>query len=143
MSSSRNDEPSTRVVLHWTGEGLSFTGGPPDGPTIRLESGGKGSPSPTHLLLLSLAGCMGVDLVMILEKSRVPVESLEVRVDGWRVQEPPRRFEAIRLVYRIAGPAEEDEAKLRRAVDLSREKYCSVLHTLRSDVDLTIDVERA
>jgi putative redox protein len=133
---------SSKVKLRWTGEGLVFVGGAEGGPEITTESGGGAGPSPTQLLLLSLAACMGVDVRMILEKSRVPVETLEVEVDGDRVQDPPRRFHAIRLTYRVRGPGDEDQAKLERAVQLSAEKYCSVLHTLRSDLDLDVRIER-
>lgn len=133
---------SSKVRLRWTGQGLVFVGGAEGGPEITTESGGGAGPSPTQLLLLSLAGCMGVDLRMILEKSRVPVQTLEVEVDGDRVEEPPRRFTSIRLTYRLSGPAEEDQPKLERAVRLSTEKYCSVLHTLRPDLDLDVRIER-
>jgi len=79
---------------------------------------------------------------MILEKSRVPLETLEVDISGDRVQDPPRRYQSLRLTYRVTGPGPEDEAKLQRAVDLSRDKYCSVLHTLRPDLDLDIRIRR-
>lgn len=133
----------SEVSLRWRGDGLVFVGGVSGGPEITLDSDGKAGPSPTQALLLSLAGCMGVDVRMILEKSRVPLESLEVRIEGERVEDPPRRFRAIRLTYRVRGPRAEDEAKLARAIELSREKYCSVLHTLRPDIELDVRVERA
>lgn len=86
---------------------------------------------------------MAVDVRMILEKSRVPVEALEVEVEGDRAAEVPRKFEALRLTYRVKGPTEGDQPKLQRAVDLSREKYCSVLHTLRPEINLDIRIEQA
>lgn len=134
---------SSEVHLRWRGEGLVFSGGAPGGPEIILDSDGKAGPSPTQTLLLSLAGCMGVDVRLILEKSRVPLEALDVRIEGDRVEEAPRRFRAIRLTYRLKGPGEEDRSKVDRAVELSRDKYCSVLHTLRPDLDLDIRVELA
>jgi len=121
---------------------LVFLGGAPGGPEVVVDSDGKAGPSPTQTLLLALAGCMGVDVVMILEKSRVPVESLSVEVEGDRREEAPRRFTSIRLVYRVKGPADEDQSKLERAVELSREKYCSVLHTLRPDLSVDVRIER-
>jgi len=134
---------SSEVRLRWRGDGLVFLGGAPGGPEIVLDSEGKAGPSPTQVLLLALAGCMGVDVRMILEKSRVPLESLEVRIEGERVEEPPRRFRSMRLTYRLRGPREEDRTKVERAVQLSRETYCSVLHTLRPDLELDILVELA
>lgn len=131
----------TSVHLRWTDE-LTFVGGADGGPEITTASGGGAGPSPTQLLLLSVAGCMGVDVKDILDKSRVPVEALEVQVEGDRRADPPRRFTALRLTYRVRGPEEGDQAKLQRAIDLSRDKYCSVLHTLNPDLDLDIRIER-
>lgn len=132
---------SSEVRLRWRGDGLVFLGGVPGGPEITLDSDGKAGPSPTQALLLSLAGCMGVDVRMILEKSRVPLESLEVRIEAERVENPPRRFRSVRLTYRLRGPREEDRPKVDRAVQLSRDTYCSVLHTLRPDLALDVQVE--
>lgn len=134
---------SSEVLLRWTGEGLAFRGGAVGGPEIVLDSDAKAGPSPTQVLLLSLAGCMAVDVRMILEKSRVPVESLEVVVEGDRAAEPPRYFHSLRLTYRLRGPSEADQARLERAVQLSRDTYCSVLHTLRPDMSLDVRIERA
>ena len=134
---------SSEVVLRWAGEGLVFEGGVDGGPQVTLDSDGSKGASPTQMLLLSLAGCMGVDVQMILEKSRVPVESLEVRIDGDRVDTQPRKFEAIRLTYLISGPLEEHQAKLDRAIQLSRDKYCSVLHSLDPAIAVDVRVERS
>lgn len=131
------------VRLAWTGEGLTFSGGAQGGPEVVIDSDGQAGPSPTDALLLGVAGCMGVDVVMILEKGRVPLESLSVEVEGDRAAEPPRRYTAIRMTYRIAGPGPEHRAKVDRAVELSRDRYCSVLHSLRTDLDVDIRVEIA
>lgn len=130
------------VALRWSGRGDLFHGRGAADLEIPLDGDSEEGVSPTEALLLSLAGCMGVDVRMILEKSRVPLETLEVEVEGERAPEPPRRFTRIRLAYRVRGPGEEDEAKLERAVALSRDKYCSVLHTLREDLEIEIAIER-
>ena len=132
-----------KVQLRWAGEGLVFRGGADGGPEVTVDSGATEGASPTELLLLSLAGCMGVDLIVILQKSRVPLEALDVEVIGERADSEPRRFVAIELVYRLRGPRAEDELKLQRAIDLSRDKYCSVLHSLHSAIAFSIRVERA
>lgn len=135
--------PNVRQVrLRWAGEGLVFRGGPDGGPSITLDSDVGEGPSPTHFLLLSLAGCMAVDVKMICEKSRVPLETLEVEAVGERAESAPRRFLAIRLTYYVGGPGEEHEARLQRAIELSRDKYCSVLHSLDPDIQIDIRVER-
>lgn len=132
---------SSSVELRWT-EGLTFTGGADGGPQITTASGGGEGPSPTQLLLLSLASCMGIDVVDILNKSRVPLEAMRVVVAGERAAEAPRRFTSIRLTYHVRGPEDGDQAKLERAVQLSRDRYCSVLHTLRPDLELDVRIER-
>jgi len=131
------------VRLDWTGEGLAFRGGTPHGPELVIDTDGLAGPSPMDAVLLGLAGCMGIDVVMILEKGRVPLESLSVDVEAERAEEAPRRYTAARMIYRLKGPAPEDEKKVHRAVELSRERYCSVLHSLRPDLDLDIRVEIA
>lgn len=133
---------SKRAVLRWTGEGEVFRGGVPGGVDILVDGDGRLGPSPMDALLLSLGGCMGADVLMILRKGRVPVTGLEVEVEGERPDEPPRRFLSLRLEYRVEGPGPEHDARLERAVALSRDKYCSVIHTLRPDLDVDIRIRR-
>lgn len=133
---------TSRVRLAWSGEDLTFRGGAPDGPEVVLDSDGETGPSPTQALLLSLAGCMGVDIVHILQKSRVPVTDLSAEVEGERAEEAPRRFESIRILFTVTGPEEEHEPRLERALTLSEGTYCSVLHTLRPDIDLDMRIRR-
>jgi putative redox protein len=129
------------VRLRWTGGGQRYEGGRVGGPEIVIDSDGEAGPSPTTALLLALAACMAVDVIDITAKMRLPVSALEVEAAGERRAEPPRRFTAIHLRYVVSGVAQEDEAKVWRAVDLSRAKYCSVWHTLKDDIDLSIAVE--
>ena len=120
-----------------------FKGDAGSGPEITVDGDGVEGGSPMGLLLLSLVGCMAIDIRVILKKSRVKLESLEMVAEGIRAETEPRRYESIELVCRVEGPGEEDHDKVQRAVDLSRDKYCSVLHSLSPDIDLTIRVERA
>ena len=128
------------VTLRWSGEGLRFDGGPDGLPPSVVDGGSKAGPSPTDHLLLAFAGCMGADVVDILNKSRVPIERLEVDVVGTRAPAPPGRFVAIKMTFRVSGPASADRPKVERAVDLSRETYCSVLHSLRPDLELSFEI---
>lgn len=93
-----------------------------------------------ELLLLSLAGCMGIDIVDIAKKMRVSIEGLDLRLEGDRAVEPPRRYTRIRILCDARGVSEEDRPKLQRAVDLSSEKYCSVLHSLRPDIPIETEL---
>ncbi len=99
-------------------------------------------PGPMDMLLLSVAGCMAVDVQSILEKSRVPLTRLRVSVEGERAPTHPKRFTRLHLTYYLEGPREEDQAKIERAVSLSKETFCSALHTLRPDIDLESDIQR-
>jgi putative redox protein len=130
------------VFLRWTGEGERFEGGVRGGPVTTIDGEGKAAPGPMDTLALTLAGCMGIDILMILQKGRVPVDGLEVVIEGDRAPEPPRRYTRLLMTVRLTGPGEEHDARIQRAVDLSRDKYCSVFHTLRSDLDVEIAVER-
>ena len=133
--------PNVRQVrLKWSGEGLVFRGGPDGVPEVTIDSDAEQGPSPTHALLIALAGCMAVDVKMILEKSRVLVESIEVEAVGERAESAPRRFLSITLTYDVRGPGGEDAKKVQRALDLSRDKYCSVLHSLDPGIKIDLRV---
>lgn len=130
------------VEVRWEEE-LRFEARGRGGAAMKVDGAGQAGPSPTESLLIGLAACMGIDVIDILKKMRVPIEGLSVRAEGDRRPEPPRRYTAIRLIYETRGVAETDREKLERAIELSREKYCSVLHTLRPDVELAIRLEVA
>lgn len=136
-------KPPAAVVLSWTGEGLAFEGGAPGGPAITVDGGGaRLGPSPMQTLLLAVAACTAADIVDILGKMRVPLEGLDVRLEGERAPEAPRRYTSLRFTYEARGVAEADEDKLRRAVALSHETYCSALHSLRADIEVATEVVR-
>lgn len=126
--------------MRWLGQ-LQFAGRGTgaDGPTILVDGDTKVATSPVELLLLAAATCTASDIVIILEKQRVTLESLDIDVDGTRREEQPRRFTAIAFHVTVRG-AGADELKVRRAVDLSIEKYCSVLASLAPDIPITYDV---
>ncbi len=125
------------IALRWLGEGLRFRGGAPDGPETEVDGDSAAAPSPVQTLLIAFAGCTAADVIDITTKMRVQVGALTVVVEGDRRPDPPRRFTRIVLRFTAEGVAPEDEPKVRRALDLSVEKYCSVGHTLRTD-DLEI-----
>lgn len=122
---------------------MEYLGTGETGPGMLMDGKGAKGPGPMDSLLLALAGCMAVDVQVILERSRVPLTGLTVDVEGERAPAHPKRYTRLRLVYRVEGPGEDDRGKLQRAVDLSREKFCSVLHSLRPDIELDIEIHRA
>ena len=129
--------PPVAVTLEWKG-GLRFAAPTPAGELL-LDGDSAAGPSPVQALAFALAGCMAADLVLILTRSRVPPRTLRVRFTGERAPEDPRRFVRIALRFELGGdvPAERVE----RALALSREKYCSVWHSLRPDIELVTTFE--
>jgi putative redox protein len=124
------------VALDWLGHGLAFEGGAEGGPTVNLDGDGGAGPTPVQTALLSLAACMAADVLDILRKMRLVPTAMAVRARGDRKPEPPRRYTRVELVFRVAGLGKTEEPKVERAIQLSREKYCSVLHTWRPGIEL-------
>lgn len=120
---------------------MRFDGGPPDGPQIVIDGDQAVGPSPMDLVLIGVAGCMGIDIQDILVKGRVPLEGIEIMAHGQRAEETPKRFTAIQLIVTVQGVPPEDRGKVERAVRLSEEKYCSVLHSIRQDIPVDIVIE--
>jgi len=123
------------VQLTWLGAGMQFTGAgtaPVTAPVV-IDGDGAVGPSPMLALLLAAGGCTGADVVSILAGMRVKLQRCDVAVSGTRRDEHPRRYVAIRLRFTLAGDG-LDRPKAERAVALSLTKYCSVLHSLASDI---------
>jgi len=130
--------PTADVTMRWT-RGLEFTGGGAGRPSILVDGDSRAATSPVELLLLAAATCSAADVVIILQKQRVLLAALDVAVHGTRRETDPRRFTAIAFHFAVRGEG-ADEAKVRRAVDLSLEKYCSVVTSLAPDIRITYDV---
>ena len=91
-----------------------------------VEGGGNNTGmSPKRLLLCSLCACSGIDVVLILKKMKVNYSRLEILAEAEQTTEDPKTFTHINLTY-ITDAAAEDDAKFRRAVELSQTKYCGV-----------------
>ncbi|MBW1841546.1 MAG: OsmC family protein [Deltaproteobacteria bacterium] len=98
--------------------------------------------SPTETFLLSIAGCLSIDVVHILRKMRCEVDTYEVAVEGTRNLTPPQYYTSVDIMIRISGKGITPK-KIDRAIALSRETYCSVYHSLRKDmvVNVTYEIE--
>ena len=129
----------SQIAVRWTGEGLRFEAAHASY-TFKTDGDGVTAHSPVQTLLLALAGCMAADVIDIVTKMRMPISGLDVQVEGDRNAEPPRYFKRIRIRFVTRGVAEADRAKIERAVDLSHEKYCSVLHSLRKDIEISSEL---
>ena len=129
--------PPVTVELEWEG-GLRFRGRAGER-ELRLDGDSASAVSPLEALALALAGCMASDVVHILVKGRVEPKGLAARLVAERAPEEPRRLVKVDLRFAVRGAVPGD--KVERAITLSREKYCSVWHSLRPDIALTTSYE--
>jgi putative redox protein len=128
-------QETKRASLVWQ-EGLRFVGGDSEGPSTTVDGDNAVAPGPMLTLLLAAASCSGSDVVLILQKMRVQLRELRIDVSGVRREQEPRRYTTIHLDYHLRGEG-LDQAKATRAVTLSVEKYCSVIHSLAPDIVVT------
>jgi putative redox protein len=128
--------PITKATLKWDKE-LIFVGTTPQGYEIEFDAQAQWGCKPTEALLLSLAGCMAIDVVMFLQKMRVQLASLKIELAGERNPTPPQYFKAIEMVLYMTGK-NLDPVKVDRAISLSHAKYCSVYHSLRKDLEMNV-----
>lgn len=129
-------KPPTRVSMLWEGD-LRFSSGP-DEPSLVLDSEAKAGPSPTQALGYAVIACMGMDIVHILEKGRHPLEGLRASLVGSRADDHPRRFTRVEMTFTMTGNVPREAAE--RAVQLSKDTYCSVLNSLADDIDWVITI---
>jgi putative redox protein len=129
--------PPITLDLAWQG-GVRFAGRA-GAVEMALDGPGSDVPTPEQALAFSLAACMGIDLVQILTKGRFTLTELRGRLEGERRGEEPKYFTRVTLHFAIQGDATREAVD--RAIALSREKYCSVWHSLRQDIDLRITYE--
>jgi putative redox protein len=102
--------------------------------------GGKDlGPKPKPMLLVSLAGCTGMDVVSLLKKMRVDYDDLKIEVTGELTEEHPKYYYKIMVAYHIWGN-NIDKAKVEKAVNLSQERYCGVSYMLAKSSDLKYKV---
>ena len=91
-----------------------------------MEHGGKNTgPRPKPLMMVALASCTGMDVVSILKKMKMEFEDFSVEVEGDITEEHPKRFEGMKLIYRIKGKNIK-RSNVEKAVNLSVTRYCGV-----------------
>ncbi len=131
----------TKISMERIGEPFHFEARNAAGNTVLIDAGaaiggtGKGA-RPMELLLMGLAGCSGIDVVTILRKQRQNIATMRVDVEGERGEsQEANPFQNIRVVFDLSG--EIDENHLKRAIELSMDKYCSVAKTLDKTATIT------
>jgi putative redox protein len=133
---------SSKVVLR---DDMVFTGYSSNGYTIPLDSaqetgGHDAGVSPMELMLTSLAGCMGMDVISILRKKRQEVTAFEVQVEGVRAGEHPRVWAELWVKFIVTGRSVDPKA-VERSIELSRDTYCGAAAILRHTATIHYDYE--
>jgi putative redox protein len=105
------------------------------------NSGGHNhGPRPKPMLMASLAGCTGMDVMSILKKMKVEVKDLNIRVEGVIAEEHPKIYTAVHLIYEFKGENMPMD-RLVRAIELSQEKYCGVSLSLQKAMPVTWEIK--
>ncbi|WP_048601023.1 OsmC family protein [Rubeoparvulum massiliense] len=131
------------ATITWKGQ-MAFESEVPSGQKVMMDSkpefGGQNlGASPMELVLSGVGGCTGIDIVQVLTKMRLNIEHFDMEVKAERAEEHPKRFTKIHIHYRLQG-ADLPIEKVQRAVDLSRDKYCSVAHSLNAELTTSFEV---
>lgn len=133
-----------QTTTKWVG-GMAFDATADTGQTVRIdttvEGGGTGSGmNPKKMLLASLNGCSGMDVVDILKKMKVDFKYFEIIAEAEQTDDTPKVFKYINLTYRIDAKP-EDLDKVTRAVTLSKEKYCGISAMLAKHCTINFSIE--
>jgi putative redox protein len=131
-----------KTTIEWTGK-MAFTGTTPSGHQLMmdapLEVGGENkAPRPTELLLNAVAGCTGIDIISILAKMRIEPTSFTMEVEAKRADEHPKKITELHIHYLLEGDL--PEAKVVRAIKLSKSTYCSVSHSLSAEITVSYSI---
>jgi putative redox protein len=134
------DSANTTTTLVWERDLIfsGHSGGTGDAPSVEmtLDSASVAGPSPVQGLAFSLAACMAMDVVHIISRGRHHLRGLRADLSAVRASEHPRRFTGVTLHFTITGAVPSEP--IQRAIDLSRDRYCSVWHSLRQDIDFDV-----
>jgi putative redox protein len=125
-------KPPTVIDLHWT-HGLAFTA-TNGASSIIVDGDTRDGLSPVQALVVAFASCMAADVVAILTKGRHPLRAFACHLEADRAEDHPRRVVRMTLNLTIDGDVPGDAVA--RAISLSREKYCSVWHSMQQDIEL-------
>ena len=134
---------SHKVTTHWKGN-LQFESDNPNGKTVFMdttpEHGGHGSGlSPKAMMLSSLAGCSGLDVIMLLDKMKVTVSDFRMDTSGELTDEHPKYYHSVKIDYHFYGN-DLPEKKIMKAVNLSVDKYCGVMEMFRRFAEVKTEV---
>jgi len=122
--------------VKWIG-GQKFAASSPSGHALIMDSDRESNqaPGPMEMVLMALGACTATDVVIVLQKKRQKLDSLEVICSGERATEPPTVWTKLEILYRLRGSL--DEGAVKHAIELSEEKYCSVAAMLRKTAKIS------
>jgi len=131
------------VITVWK-ENMLFESDNPSGHSVLIESGNEHGGNeiglrPKAMMLSSLAGCTGLDIVSLLKKMRAEVDDFKLVVNGELTDEHPKYYHSVTVDYHFYG-RDLKEDKINKAVDLSIEKYCGVMEMFRQFAELKTEV---
>jgi putative redox protein len=129
------EKPHHIVELVWEHD-LVLSGHAAGGVGLTLDSASEAGPSPMQTLAFAVAGCMAMDVVHVVKKGRYNLRGLRADLAGTRAPVEPKRFTAISLHFTVTGDVPDE--KVARAIQLSRDRYCSVWHSMRQDIELDV-----
>ncbi|MBP1750985.1 MAG: OsmC family protein [Deltaproteobacteria bacterium] len=134
--------PVNKATLTWDRD-LIFLGRTPRGFELDFDAEAQWGCIPTESLLLSIAGCLAIDVVSFVTKMKAKITKFRIDIAGERNPTPPQYYTKVDMILTLAGENITPK-KLDRAISLSQEKYCSVYHSLRKDlkVNVTYTIEK-
>jgi putative redox protein len=132
-----------KTKIKWTG-GMQFVGQGESGHAVVMDAGtdhggADSATRPGELPLLALGGCTGIDVVTILRKMKITLDSMDILIEAETASTHPKVWKEIHVKYFIRGDV--PEKKLRRAITLSHEKYCSVGAVLGATAKMRFEYE--
>lgn len=132
-----------KIVTHWQG-GLTFESDNPSGKTVIMDTNIEGQNerfglSPKAMMLSSLAGCSGLDVISILNKMNEKIDDFKIEVSGELTEEHPKFYHSVKVDYHFYG-SDLNKKKCERAVNLSIEKYCGVMEMFRQFAEVETEI---
>ena len=133
-----------KAIVKWAG-GMTFIGESPTGHSVVMDAGVESGGNdkgirPMEMLLLGMGGCSSIDVMMILKKARQDVQDCWVELEGERADDHPRYFNKIHAKFFVKGN-DVDPKHVARAIELSRDKYCSASVQLGALAEITTEFE--
>lgn len=132
-----------KISTKWQGDIQFESSGETSGHTVNMDAkkevgGGGSAPTPMEMVLHGVAGCMGIDMCVIMRHHMDKVTKLELELDGTRAETEPKRFTDVEILVKVEGDVKRKTVQ--RAVDLSVDKYCSAINSVNADVTTKLEL---